>query len=149
MKKLVFMVAVLAALYACSGDQKSDSSKKAEAATEVVNTHKSDQTDNASIIGVYEGTLPAASSSGIKTKLTLNDDNSFTLHSEYIDEENGIFDDNGTYSVDGDILTATQENGTVYYYKIEDGILRMLNADKEEVTGELAENYILKQTERL
>lgn len=98
--------------------------------------------------GVYEGTLPAASSPGIKTTLTLNKDKTFTLRSEYIDEKDGIFNDKGTYTLDGNVLTARQEGGDITYYKVEEGQLKMLDQQKQPITGDLAKFYILKQTKK-
>lgn len=148
MKKLVVMVAALAAFYGCAGGQKSEKSESLEVETESVKAPEAEEIVNTTIFGVYEGTLPAASSPGIKTRLTLNKDNSFELRSEYIDEKDGIFNDKGAFTIDENILTATQDDGTVYYYRIEDGKLRMLNGDKEEITGDHAENYLLNQTEK-
>ena len=54
----------------------------------------------------------------------------------------------GGYSVRGNLLTLTPENGEgVEYYKVEENRLRRLDADKQPVTGPLAENYVLKKTE--
>ena len=85
---------------------------------------------------------------GIKTTLTLNKDKTFTLRSEYIDEKDGIFNDKGTYTLDGNILTAKQEGGDITYYKVEEGQLKMLDQQKQPVTGDLAKFYILKQTKK-
>jgi hypothetical protein len=50
--------------------------------------------------------------------------------------------------VRGNLLTLTPENGEgVEYYKVEENRLRRLDADKQPVTGPLAENYVLKKTE--
>lgn len=97
--------------------------------------------------GVYEGTLPAASCPGIRTVLTIHKDTTFTLHSEYIDRKDGVFDEKGTYTLQGSLMTLKLGDGEIYYYKVEEGRVRMLNADKEPITGDLAENYVLKQTQ--
>ncbi|MBR6495196.1 MAG: copper resistance protein NlpE N-terminal domain-containing protein, partial [Prevotella sp.] len=51
----------------------------------------------------------------------------------------------GTYTVEGDLLTLQVEGGETSYYKVEENRLRLLDADKNEITGELAENYILNK----
>lgn len=48
-------------------------------------------------------------------------------------------------SVEGNIATLTTKTGEESYYKIEEGRVVMLKADKQPVTGDLAEHYILKQ----
>ena len=112
MKKYVLVVAVAAALFSCSGNPKADATqtdKNKQETAQVPDMHNAET--SLDYWGVYEGTLPAASSPGIKTTLTLNKDKTFTLRSEYIDEKDGIFNDKGTYTLDGNILTAKQEGG--------------------------------------
>ena len=50
-------------------------------------------------------------------------------------------------TLDGNILTAKQE-GDITYYKVEEGQLKMLDQQKQPVTGDLAKFYILKQTKK-
>lgn len=149
MKKYVLIVAVAAALFSCSGNPKADATqtdKNKQETAQVPDMHNAET--SLDYWGVYEGTLPAASSPGIKTTLTLNKDKTFTLRSEYIDEKDGIFNDKGTYTLDGNILTAKQEGGDITYYKVEEGQLKMLDQQKQPVTGDLAKFYILKQTKK-
>ena len=146
MKKYVLVVAVAAALFSCSGNPKADATqtdKNKQETAQVPDMHNAET--SLDYWGVYEGTLPAASSPGIKTTLTLNKDKTFTLRSEYIDEKDGIFNDKGTYTLDGNVLTARQEGGDITYYKVEEGQLKMLDQQKQPVTGDLAKFYILKQ----
>ena len=94
--------------------------------------------------GTYKGVLPAADCPGIETKLTLNSDKTFTLHSVYIDK-NTTFDEKGTYTVKEDLLTLQEEGGELSYYHVGENHLRKLDMDKKEITGELAEHYVLKK----
>ena len=74
--------------------------------------------------GTYAGTLPAADCPGIETRLTLKKDGTFDLHMKYIDRD-AEFDTKGGYSVRGNLLTLTPENGEgVEYYKVEENRLR-------------------------
>ncbi|WP_436416712.1 copper resistance protein NlpE [Petrimonas sp.] len=94
--------------------------------------------------GVYEGTLPCADCEGIKTKLTINDDNTFVLNSEYLGEENATFEDKGTYFIEnGEILVTQEEDGEQKYYKLQEGSLAQLDANKKPVEGEMAPFYVL------
>ena len=135
MKKYVLVVAVAAALFSCSGNPKADATqtdKNKQETAQVPDMHNAET--SLDYWGVYEGTLPAASSPGIKTTLTLNKEKTFTLRSEYIDEK--------------DVLTTKQEGGDITYYKVEEGQLKMLDQQKQPVTGDLAKFYILKQTKK-
>ena len=76
--------------------------------------------------------------------MTINANKTFTLHSSYIDR-NTSFDEKGTYTLEGNILTLKEDGGEISYYKVEENKIRKLNADKEVVTGELADYYILSK----
>ena len=55
------------------------------------------------------------------------------------------FDEKGTYTLEGNILTLKEEGGETSYYKVEENKVRLLNDDKQEITGALAEHYILNK----
>ena len=76
--------------------------------------------------------------------MTLNADKTFALHSVYIDRDSS-FDEKGTYTLEGNILTLKEEGGETSYYKVEENKVRLLNDDKQEITGALAEHYILNK----
>ena len=95
--------------------------------------------------GVYEGTLPAADAPGIKTTISLDKAQNYTERMVFIDRENADFSEKGSYLVDDDMLTLKPSAGEKTYYRIEKGQLRLLNQDKEPITGALAEHYILKK----
>lgn len=146
MKKYVFFVVALIALAGCGNSQKSGGQETAKAETSQVADNHSAET-SLDYWGVYEGTLPAASGPGIKTKLSINKDSTFDIRLEYIGEKDGVFENKGTYTIDGNILTLTQKDGETSYYKIEEGQIRMLDADKQPITGDLEHYYIMRQTQ--
>ena len=94
--------------------------------------------------GTYKGVFPAADCPGIETTLILNPDKTYTLHSVYIDRDSS-FDDKGTYTLKGNLLTLKEENGEISYYKVEENRVRLLTDDKQEITGALADHYILNK----
>ena len=96
--------------------------------------------------GTLKGTLPAASGPGIETTIQLNRDYSFLEQDVYIGEKDGIFNSQGSYMVNGDIITLKPANGEVSYYRVEKDQLRRLDMMKRPITGVLANNYILKKT---
>lgn len=140
----MILVAVMAMMMSCAGNSNSKNEQKEAAPLKEQAAQKAPACCTA-LQGVYKGTLPAASSPGIKTELTLNEDKTFNWLSEYMEEENGNFQDKGTYCVSENILTTTSEKGTVSYFKVEDNQLRMLDKEKKEIFGELAEMYVLKK----
>ncbi|WP_052137672.1 copper resistance protein NlpE [Campylobacter sputorum] len=96
------------------------------------------------IYGSYTATLPCASCSGIEQILTLKDDNTYVLQSNYLDEKDGKFTDKGNYSIENGIITTTNEFKEKNYYKIDGQNLRMLDSDKKITTGPLEKFYIFK-----
>lgn len=146
MKKNVLILAAALALVACGGNAPK---KKAAAETQTTTAAAPDMhTAETSLdyLGTYEGTLPAADCPGIQTTLTLDPDGTYTLHMKYIDRD-AEFDEKGVFSVKENLLTLTQlDDGSEEYYKVEENRLRMLDAEKQPVTGALAENYVLQKT---
>lgn len=148
MKTYLIMPFLLTALAGCGHKAKTEAGTVADTVAQTAVVPDMHTAENAlDYFGVYEGTLPAASCPGIQTVLTLQKDTTFTLHSDYIDEKDAVFDVKGTYTLQGSLLTLKADDGEIYYYKVEEGRLRMLNAAKEPITGPLAENYVLKQTQ--
>lgn len=141
-KKLFMFVCSCALLTACSNSEKK-SGEADKASVEVADMHNAEI--SLDYEGTYKGVFPAADCPGIETTLTLNADKTFALHQVYIDQKDGTFDEKGTYTVEENLLTLQVEGGETSYYKVEENRLRCLDADKNEITGELAENYILNK----
>jgi hypothetical protein len=62
-----------------------------------------------------------------------------------MDEDDGVFYENGKYNLYDDIIELTTDNKTSYY-KFEGDKIRLLDYRKKKITGELADMYILKKT---
>ena len=43
------------------------------------------------------------------------------------------------------IIILKEENGEISYYKVEENRVRLLTDDKQEITGALADHYILNK----
>ena len=96
--------------------------------------------------GTYEGTLPCADCSGIKTTIVLKDDNTFTQHVEYLDRDTE-FNEKGKieWNQNGNSITLVSDDGGKQLFKVKEGSLAMLDADGKENTGDLAEHYVLNK----
>ena len=98
--------------------------------------------------GVYEGTLPCADCEGIKTQLTINEDHTFVLVSNYLGEEDAKFEDKGTYFIEnGEILVIQDEDGDQKYYKLQEGSLAQLDTNKKPIEGDMAPLYVLTKAQ--
>lgn len=143
MKKVIILACSCFLLAACGNSAKTNNSTSADStATQVADIHNAET--SLDYEGTYKGVFPAADCPGIETTLTLNPDKTFTLHSVYIDRDSS-FDEKGTYTLEGNILTLKEEGGEISYYKVEENKVRLLNDDKQEITGALAEHYILNK----
>ena len=146
MKKNVLILAAAFALVACGGNAQkktavADTQKTAAAAPDMHTAETS-----LDYWGSYEGTLPAADCPGIRTTLTLKPDGTYTLHLKYIDRDSE-FDGKGSFAVKGNLLTLTpSDGGAPEYYQVGENHVRRLDAEKQPVTGPLAENYVLQKT---
>ena len=122
MKKNVLILAAALALVACGGNAQ----RKTAASDSQTTTTAAPDMHTAETSLDYLGT--------------------YDLHMKYIDRDSE-FDEKGAFSVKENLLTLTQlDDGSEEYYKVEENRLRMLDAEKQPVTGALAENYILQKT---
>ena len=94
--------------------------------------------------GVYTGIVPAASSPGIEVQLKLNLDETYELRYEYLDRPNSVFNRTGSFEWDsaGSMIILDVKDFPAHY-KAGQNILYQLDMDKNVITGNLADNYIL------
>ncbi|MCY4780724.1 copper resistance protein NlpE [Sphingobacterium sp. UT-1RO-CII-1] len=95
--------------------------------------------------GVYDGTIPCADCEGIKTMIELKDDGTFTMETEYLGKD-GKFSDKGvfTWFNNGSSILLKGE-GEEVRLKVGENQLFHLDQEGNEITGELAEQYIYKK----
>lgn len=102
-----------------------------------------------SYIGSFEGTLPCADCPGIKTDLTIREDSTYDLRSEYLEREpNNIIETSGVYSIlaNGVIeLVTPSTNEKTYYKPIEGGVALVADSLGVLTEGEMSELYVLKR----
>lgn len=146
MKESLLILAAALAMVSCGGNAQQKTATAGTQQTTAAAPDMHNAETSLDYLGVYKGTLPAADCPGIETTLTLAPDGSYALHLKYIDRDSE-FDEKGAYKVKGNLLTLTPMDGQPEYYKVEENQVRKLDADKQPVTGALAENYVLKKTE--
>lgn len=150
MKRTLLILSAAGLLSACGGNgrkQAAATDPAASASTEVTLQAPDMHTAETSLdyLGTYEGTLPGADCPGIRTTIVLVADGSYTLHMEYL-ERDTAYDEKGSFEVKGNLLTLTpSDGGQPGYYKVEENRLRHLDGDRQPITGELAEHYVLQK----
>lgn len=145
MKKKICFIALACctvAMMSCTNSKKPDAASSVDS-TEVADMHNAET--SLDYFGEYKGTIPAADCPGIKMTLVLNKNLTFKLNSIYIDRKDGEFNEEGTFEVKGNLLTLTDKSGEKSYYKVEEGRIVMLNAEKQPAEGAMKDMYVLKQ----
>ncbi len=97
--------------------------------------------------GTYAGTMPCADCEGIYTEITL-DNNNYTIKRVYQgkgDEKENTFVDKGTYTWDKTNNILTFDADPTDRYRVNEKTLIALDMDGRQITGALADMYILKK----
>ncbi|MGK6352994.1 copper resistance protein NlpE N-terminal domain-containing protein [Parapedobacter sp. DT-150] len=94
--------------------------------------------------GTYQGTLPCADCPGIRYNLTLNEDSSYQLQTQYLDKGDSVFTDSGTFTWNdaGSQITLPERDEK---FQVGEGRLLHLDMEGKRITGELAEQYVLNK----
>ncbi|WP_418991435.1 copper resistance protein NlpE [Alistipes sp.] len=143
MKRTILIAAAALALAACGSSTRKKAASADRAATETRSPDMHTAETSLDYKGTYTGTFPAADCPGIEMTLRLRDDGKYDLHMKYIDRRTE-FDEQGTYTVEDNLLTLRPSDGDEPdYYKVEENRLRLLDAARQPITGELAAHYIL------
>lgn len=153
MKKVLMLVAFVAALASCQPKQQNNVAE--------IDVIASDSAGVEDITEVYQGTLPAADGSGIDYILTLNEqikgkDTLFTLDMIYLDAQGP--GKNQTYSTKGKQqkihkvvkrqpkkaikLTPNTGEAPIYFLVVNDTILRMVNDSLMEMTTDTSYDIV-------
>ena len=99
-----------------------------------------------SLVGTYEGTLPAADCPGIKTVLTLNADSTYQYSADYLERKDGHDEASGIFKVlANNVVEITRpSSGETSYYKVKDAnSIIMTDSLGNEPEGEMAKLYVL------
>ena len=103
--------------------------------------------------GVFYGFLPCDNCNGIKTTLSLKQNNYYLLVTQQAKESSREFFEKGKYIWDEEnnvvTLTPRDANAQTKQYVIEEdgGVITLLNNDGKKFTGEQANRYILRRSD--
>lgn len=94
--------------------------------------------------GIYTGVLPCADCPGIRTRITLNTDNTYMRQQEYIDRPER-FTDRGIIFWDqsGQVITLDSDSGSDARYWVTENRIVKLDRQGNRIEGGLADHYIL------
>lgn len=97
--------------------------------------------------GVYTGTVPCADCAGIRTRIELRDDGSFSRSLVYLGEDEQPFTDTGRFEWDdtGSRITLPAGGRDTQQYLVGENALFHLDSDGQRITGDLAAAYRLEK----
>lgn len=146
---LFFCLAALS-LSACNQAQKSqqqvditDSTQHSAMRTDTVHTSR----NSLDWAGTYEATIPCADCEGIKTNITLKNDNSFSIVSEYINKDTKVTDSGRVMWHDNGSVVHLTGKETNMKLKVGENRLIGLDEDGREIEGPNASSYIYHKVE--
>ena len=150
--KILALTVTLLSLISCNNKE----TAKQDTTIEEAEVHHSEDNSKNSLdwTGTYKGTIPCADCEGIAIEITLNEDHTFSSQSTYIGTkktQKNVFKETGTFEWDekgNTIKTVTSDKSNKKSYIVGEKKLIQLDSDNKEITGPLAENYILKQIEK-
>ncbi|MGI0481782.1 copper resistance protein NlpE N-terminal domain-containing protein [Geminocystis sp. CENA526] len=95
--------------------------------------------------GTYKGVMPCASCEGIKTSITLNQDLSFVMSTQYIGKSDEVLEIQGNFKWNeaGNIIALEGIKDAPNQFLVGENRLFQLDMEGNRITGELAEKYIL------
>lgn len=106
-----------------------------------IENNKVDKITEGRLVGTYSGNLPCTDCDAIATSLTLANDKAYTLEYIYVGKSVVPFSKTGVWELEEGELNL---EGLDYKYKVEPDQLRQLDLSGKEITGELAERYVLR-----
>lgn len=97
--------------------------------------------------GEYEGTLRCGDCEGIEIIITLTKDKSFKRETVYLGKSSEVFIEEGSFSwndAGNTIILDKVEDSSNKYFVGENSLIQ-LDMEGERITGDLANNYILRK----
>lgn len=144
MKKLFIIVAAMGLLYSCGGNTQKSQDEKANTEVQTpVDEHNAK--NSLDYKGTYTGKVPTASGEGMVVSVTLNDD-TFVKTTQYVGKPE-TFEEKGNYTWNAEgntvILEGVKDAPNKYF--VGENTLTQLDMDGNKITGDLADQYILKK----
>jgi len=98
--------------------------------------------------GTYSGIIPCADCEGIFIVITLNKNSTYEMTMNYLGKSTDLeitFKGNFSWNDQGSIITLDIEEEGMKMFKVGENKIIMLDVDGNEITGQLADNYILEK----
>lgn len=137
-----FSVLLLIFLSSCNSNKKKEAPLENEPTQETVGDTSENSLDWA---GTYEGELPCADCEGIKTVVTINNDNTYVTKEIYLGKEVKPFETAGTFEWDEKEQKIILSDADRHSYFVGENTLTYLDEEGNKITGDLEALYILNK----
>lgn len=141
MIRTLILLSALAILLTACGEQQASAPEPA-----VENPTPADNSRNSlDWAGTYSGTVPCADCQGITTQLTINDDGTYVLQTQYLGKSDELFltEGNFTWQDDGNHIVLQGIESGPSIYQVGENHLRQRDMNGKPITGDLADSYVL------
>ena len=101
--------------------------------------------------GTYMGVVPCADCPGIETRITLNQDGTYTMSRRYMDKGDA-FETKGTFEWNergSAVILTDASDRTITNFAVGENKLTQLDMDGNVISGNLSNNYILAKVDQL
>ena len=146
MKKLFIPAILLLAIQIQSCQSNSSSNSSSTTDSSYVDTTHTSQ-NSLDWAGTYDGIVPCADCSGIKTTITLKDDDSFTYQAEYLEKNTSVQDSGKFMWHDNGSIVHVMGKDLNTKYQVGENILIQLDTEGKVIEGAIAEKYYLNKVQ--
>lgn len=157
MKKQILILAAASIItWGCNSETKQQSTIDSNAVSDGIDTVAVDKVPDADMHnaqisldwnGTYKGITPCADCEGIETEVTLNKDLTYLIKTKYKGKGDKVFEETGDFKWDKTgsivILEGLKDRSSQFF--VGENTLTQLDMDGKRITGNLAENYVLKK----
>jgi uncharacterized lipoprotein NlpE involved in copper resistance len=155
-KQILILTAASIITWGCNSETKQQSTIDSNAVSDGIDTVAVDKVPDADMHnaqisldwnGTYKGITPCADCEGIETEVTLNKDMTYLIKTKYKGKGDKVFEETGDFKWDKTgsivILEGLKDRSSQFF--VGENTLTQLDMDGKRITGNLAENYVLKK----
>lgn len=100
------------------------------------------------VAGTYAGVLPCADCQGIETTLILRANKDYILERKYLGKSDKAYSVSGAWQwVNGNVIRLSSSQSTPTLIQVSENKVMMLDASGNHITGNLADQYMLKKVQ--
>lgn len=140
----LFLLSMLIGFTSCNSNKKKETPIEEDTTFETMGDNSMTSLDWA---GTYEGELPCADCEGIKTVVTINEDNTYVAKEIYLGKDNTPIETSGTFKWDQEGQRISFSDGNRHNYFVGENTLTHLDEDGKKIEGDLEAFYILNKVQ--